>query len=214
MAREYTVILLDQHLMVCLCGATQYEAVPVPEFLSTLIIKSVDKLLDYSLPKVVNVTEVQESHILHGPQKQENLFLIKCEDNIKVIVDRCSGTATLYHEDFLIDNEGNFRYPNMTMWDIVRFFCILSYWWTGQDNETGRYFVSDAQVKKIKEKIIEHLPQNYEYDSFTLRPYKFVDGNPTMIFTSDNKEYYLSVKKNGNNITMSLDYYKTLDVSN
>ena len=210
------VMRIDSLLMTVLTESTKYKDGSLTELLSTLIQESVGKLLGgYNLPKVVKVTQVEENYILHGiPRKQKNLFFIKCEDNIKVIVVICSGTATLYHEQFLIDDEGNFRYPNMTMWDIVGFFCTLSYWWTGQDDETENYYVSDAQVRKIKEKIIEHLPENYEHDSFTLRPYKFVDGNPTMIFTSDDKEYYLSVKKNGNDITMSLDYYKTLVVSN
>jgi len=212
------VMRIDSQLMTFLTEANKYrgKGILLPGVVSTLIQESVGKLLGgYKLPEVFKVSEVREHYILYGMlQEKENLFLINCENNIDVIVDICSGTATLYHEKFLIDDEGNFRYPNMTMWDIVGFFCTLSYWWTGQDNETENYYVSDAQVKKIKEKIIEHLPQNYECNSFTLRPYKFVDGNPTMIFTSDNKEYYLSVKKNGNDITMSLDYYKTLVVSN
>ena len=135
---------------------------------------------------------------------KQQLILINCENGVEILVNQYSGLATFYHNQFLIDDNGEFRNPDWTLCDIFRFIITLPYWWSGKDPKSNQYFISDKQVEHIKRMICSYMPK-YEYGSFTLRPHQIIDNTPYMIFTVEEVDYYLSVNKNEDGqISMSL----------
>ena len=137
-------------------------------------------------------------------EDKQQLILIKCKNGVEILVNQYSGLATFYHNQFLIDNNGEFRNPNWTLCDVFRFIITLPYWWSGKNPKTNQYFISDKQVEHIKRMICSYMPK-YEYGSFTLRPHEIVNNTPYMIFIVEEIEYYLSVNKNEDGqLSMSL----------
>lgn len=168
----------------------KYQIPPTLDILSKIV-----PLKDFNIVKKDGKPVIED---------KQPLILIKCENGEEILVNQYSGLATFYHNQFLIDDNGEFRHPDWTLCDVFRFIITLPYWWSGKDPKTNQYFISDKQVEHIKRMICSYMPK-YEYGSFTLRPHQIIDDTPYMIFTVEEVDHYLSVNKNEDGqLSMSL----------